>query len=88
METSFPLNIIKEKMLLSLPHNTPIENSALVGLNSALKDFLSEFAKDLNAQIKTNNEKKGSLKDIKETIEANGKYAFMTSLIEQIKENK
>lgn len=82
-QPSFPLNIIKEKITLSLPQGTTIDNSAVVFMSNALKEFLINFSQNIYLEnSKNSNEKKLLIKDIKETIEKYPQYAFLQLLIE------
>mmetsp|Transcript_28417 Transcript_28417/g.29593 ORF Transcript_28417/g.29593 Transcript_28417/m.29593 type:complete len:91 (-) Transcript_28417:4-276(-) len=78
---SFPLNIVKEKMILSLPPNTQIDNSAVIAVSHALKEFLKELSSEIHDEVKPN-EKKVMIKEIKEAIENNPKYSFLNILID------
>ena len=79
--TTFPLNIIKEKLILSLPQNTEIENSAVVGMEIALREFLTQFTSEIKIDDK-NGERKLMVKEIKENIEKSNKYQFLQGLLD------
>lgn len=85
-EYGFPLNTIKEKILMSIPNNTDIDNSSVVALELSLREFLITFINEslLNDSNLNNQkqEKKVMVKDIKETIEKNKKYSFLMGLLE------
>jgi len=83
---NFPLNIIKEKIILSVPQSTQIENKAVIAVSVAVREFLKEFNSNIKFEDEKEKEKKILLKDIKEVIEKNEKYSFLKLL--DIAENK
>jgi hypothetical protein len=62
-EIEIPLNIIKEKMLYSLPPGTEIDDDAIKVSSLAVNYFLGNFVKKLNY-----NDRKIMVRDIKNEI--------------------
>lgn len=95
-EINFPLNIIKEKLTLTLKskenennldsckNNNDINNNVVVAIAKAVKLFLKRFASDLTITENKLNERKLMIKDIKELIETNKDYGFLLSIIDNI----
>jgi hypothetical protein len=82
-DIDIPLNIIKEKVLYSLPQNAEIEEDALIVISAALKHFLTDFSGKLPITI-DGDERKIKVKDIKTLIQDNDdKYFYLKKLIEK-----
>ncbi len=76
-----PLNIIKEKVLYSLPARTEVDENCYVIFNKALNHFLKYFSSNLPYQH--DNEKKILIKDIKTCMDNDKKFSFLKRLIEK-----
>ena len=72
-----PLNILKEKVLYSLPFGSEIDDDAVKIVSIALNYFLNQFVKKIQY---TDN--KILVKDIKNHIEEN-EFSFLRRLVEK-----
>ena len=77
-QIEIPLNVIKDKILFSLPNDAQIEDDAVLAINQALKFFLESFAK----KIKYEN-KKVMVKNIKNCINSDKNFIFLKKLTEK-----
>ena len=81
-DIEMPLNVIKEKVLYSLPNGTELEDNAVIALSKALNYFLNEFSKDLPISLEGEN-KKLKIKNIKTLIQnEEKKYFFLKGLVD------
>lgn len=84
-KVEIPLNIIKEKVSLSLPHDTDIDNGALVALNKSLNLFLGHLSNKIKISFSKNLDKKVMIKDLKECIESNPEFECLLKLLDTMK---
>lgn len=70
-----PLNIMKEKIMYSLPEGSDIEDDAVIAINEALNLFLGDFTKHLKYD-----EKKIMIKHIKNCIDTEKRFLFLKKL--------
>jgi hypothetical protein len=77
-EIEIPLNIIKEKILYSLPPGTEIEDDAIKASSLALNYFLGNFAKKIQFS-----DKKILVRDIKNYILEDDDLFFLKKLIDK-----
>ena len=69
-----PLNVIKEKVLMSLPCEARIEDESIFAISYALNHFLGVLAKKI--PIDSGEDKKILIKDIKTCIESEKQFCF------------
>jgi hypothetical protein len=77
-----PLNILKEKVLYSLPTGTEVEDNAIIVISQALKHFLNNFSQNLPISLEAD-DKKLKIKHIKSLIQnEDKKYFFLKGLVD------
>ena len=77
-EIEIPLNILKEKMLYSLPSGTEIDDDAIKASSLALNYFLRNFVRKINY-----NDKKIMVRDIKNQILEDDNLHFLRKLVDK-----
>ena len=70
-----PLNIMKEKIMYSLPDGSDIEDDAVIAINQALNLFLGDFTKHLKYD-----DKKIMIRNIKNCIDTEKRFLFLKKL--------
>jgi hypothetical protein len=77
-----PLNILKERVLYSLPLNTEVEDDSIPIFSEALKHFLIDFSNNIPNTLEKD-EKKLKIKHLKSIIQKEDKkYFFLKNLID------
>jgi hypothetical protein len=80
-EIEIPLNVLKEKILFSIPPDSSIDDDAVIAISYALKHFLKLLSDKIN--FENNEEKKILVKDIKTSIENEKVFSFLKKLIDK-----
>ncbi len=77
-EIEVPLNLLKEKIIYSLPPGTEIDDNAVRASSLALNYFLRDFARKIQY-----NDKKILVRDIKDNIIKDEKLHFLKKLVDK-----